>query len=418
MKVCIDPGHGMSNRRRNVFDPGATHTEEGERFAEATIVLRYGLTLKDILHVRHHDVFMTRDDEADHAPVGERALNAKRAGCDVFVSLHLNDAEDDRAQGLEVLFRDEADRTLAQALQEALVRVTNFRNRGIKQREDLAVLRFDGPAVLIELGFIANDNNRQALLNPHMRTAICEAIADTLGAQFAAANRPVTRHPIPDQPAMGPNPAPGYAVPAYARSIPGFDKIPWATATRITGMNVYEGLVRNSFHVFDSGVVFYESKFAIDGDGSGSNDEEDPHFQNDTSLHDTNNHALNSRRFPFIVLPLPPSDTGTARPQQFGIDLGDIGIVFFKNGRSCGVIYGDLGPKRRIGEGSMFAAQALGINADPNIGGIDATEIPPGIIHIVFPGTRDRNDKRTARTPEQIEQDAMALLQQFVGDRA
>jgi N-acetylmuramoyl-L-alanine amidase len=42
MKICVDPGHGMSNRAPGVFDPGATHTENGFQFREADIALSYG----------------------------------------------------------------------------------------------------------------------------------------------------------------------------------------------------------------------------------------------------------------------------------------------------------------------------------------------------------------------------------------
>ncbi len=45
-KVCVDPGHGMSNRSKNVFDPGAVHVENGFTFREADIALKYGLILK------------------------------------------------------------------------------------------------------------------------------------------------------------------------------------------------------------------------------------------------------------------------------------------------------------------------------------------------------------------------------------
>jgi N-acetylmuramoyl-L-alanine amidase len=177
-KVCIDPGHGMSNRTRGIFDPGAVHVEGTVRFEEATIALKYGLTLKDEFRARGVDVFMTRDDAADHAPVGQRASNAKNAGCDLLISLHLNDFDDDTANGFEVLFRDDDDRALAQKLQTAIVALTGLRDRRIKQRDDLAVLKFPGRAVLIELGFIANDQDREALLNPQIRAAVCQAIAD------------------------------------------------------------------------------------------------------------------------------------------------------------------------------------------------------------------------------------------------
>ena len=177
-KVCIDPGHGMSNRTKGVFDPGAVHVESGVRFEESSIALKYGLTLKDEFRARGIDVFMTRDDAEDHAPVGQRATNAKNAGCDLFISLHLNDFDDDTANGFEVLFRGEDDKPLAERLQKAIVKITKLRHRGVKQRNDLAVLKFDGRAVLIELGFIANDKDRETLLNPQIRSAVCKAIAD------------------------------------------------------------------------------------------------------------------------------------------------------------------------------------------------------------------------------------------------
>jgi len=82
MKICIDPGHGMSNRSPGVFDPGCTHRENGTLFQEADIVLKYSLSLKDVLRARGIDVFMIRDDSSDPAPVGLRAKSAKSAGCD------------------------------------------------------------------------------------------------------------------------------------------------------------------------------------------------------------------------------------------------------------------------------------------------------------------------------------------------
>jgi N-acetylmuramoyl-L-alanine amidase len=185
MKVAIDPGHGMSNRQAGVFDPGATHIEQGFRHEEATIALKYGLILKDIFRSKAHDVFMTRDDAEDHAPVSQRARNAKDAGCEVFISLHLNDFEDDNANGQEVLYRGDESKEFANDLQTAMLAVTNFKNRGNKERLDLAVLKFKGPAALIELGFIANDKNRETLLNPQKRLAICEAICDATVARFA-----------------------------------------------------------------------------------------------------------------------------------------------------------------------------------------------------------------------------------------
>jgi N-acetylmuramoyl-L-alanine amidase len=170
----------MSNRTRNVYDPGATHREGNVLFQEADIALRYALTLKDVFRARGIEVFMTRDDAEDHAPVGQRADAAEEAECDLFISLHLNDVESDQANGLEVLYRRDQDEDLALRLRAALVAATGhaIRPRDNKRRPDLAVLKFAGPSALIELGFIGNDGDRETLLKPQVRRAMCEAIAD------------------------------------------------------------------------------------------------------------------------------------------------------------------------------------------------------------------------------------------------
>lgn len=114
MKIAIDPGHGMGNRRAGVFDPGATKRVGTETFAEADIVLRYGHTLRKLLEDRGISVFMTRTSSADPASVSRRARRAAAAGCTHYVSVHLNAAESSRAHGVEMLFRNEIkDKALA-----------------------------------------------------------------------------------------------------------------------------------------------------------------------------------------------------------------------------------------------------------------------------------------------------------------
>jgi len=422
MKIAIDPGHGMSNATPGVFDPGAVAREAGETFREADMVLRYGLALKDVLRTRGVEVFMTRDDHEDRAPVGERAGNAERAGCDVFVSLHMNAFEAPSANGLEVLFRDNADAAFAKAMHDSLVEVTGLRPRGTPQRTNLAVLRFDGPAVLIELGFISNTRDRTELLNPVMRASVCAKIADVVLERFgvgasaamaAGSQRVATSAP--------------YVLPAYARARFGEGSgIPWSSASAFPDFNFYSGIVRGSFHRFPatgqlpSGALFYEAKFAIDGDGSGGNDAGDVTHQPDTSLHDAQGRPLNSRVFPFIVLPLRHNKPGRPQWSDLGVELGDLGVCFYKNGTSCAVLFGDRGPAAKLGEGSMLAAEMLGIDSDPNVGGIGPSEVPPGVLHFVFPGSRKvrpvpHGRPRTDDTAQSVTERAWELWEKLGG---
>lgn len=183
LKTCVDAGHGLSNSTAGVYDPGATRKVGSETFSEADIALRYALTLRQLLDAAGTSVFMTRTSSADAAPVGQRAARAARAGCKRFVSLHLNSYSDAKANGVTVLYRhDTKDKPLAEALQKALVAATGLRDRKTSKRTDLAVLKFTpGPAVLIELGFISSDTDRNFLIDGTNRDAVCAAIAGVLG---------------------------------------------------------------------------------------------------------------------------------------------------------------------------------------------------------------------------------------------
>jgi hypothetical protein len=141
-------------------------------------------------------------------------------------------------------------------------------------------------------------------------------------------------------------------------------------------------------------------------DGSGGETPGDT-FLPDTALHFADGKPLNAHHFPFAVIPMVRQIDQSISFERapLKITLGDIGIAFWQKRRAA-FVYGDRGPKwKKIGEGSINFADNLGINSDPNEGGIGANEVPPGVIHIVFPGTSDvanPKDPRTLRTPIEI----------------
>lgn len=100
-----------------------------------------------------------------------------------------------------------------------------------------------------------------------------------------------------------------------------------------------------------------------------------------TSLIDKNFRESNPRRYvdsskiPFIVLPI---------HNYFGAVLGDFAMVCnTQNGKYCGAIFADAGPKDKIGEVSIALATELGIDSSPISGGSDASDF----LYVVFPGT-------------------------------
>lgn len=131
-----------------------------------------------------------------------------------------------------------------------------------------------------------------------------------------------------------------------------------------------------------SGAVVWTSGMSIDCDGqpgSACNINTDPYFQAQTAFNQSNGQPLKAEELPFVVIPLKSArwDYTTA-----GIRGGDLCVMVYKDKFVFGVV-GDLGPSKRIGEGSYAAAAALGINPNPRSGGVGS-----GVTYVVFPGTR------------------------------
>ncbi len=169
-----------------------------------------------------------------------------------------------------------------------------------------------------------------------------------------------------------------------------------------------------------SGAIMFRAKFAIDADGSpraygpnnsgldytanagspgnwwgivtnsngtpviqGSTDPYPGMYVSPTSLVNTAYTAknplryVNSEAIPFYVLP-------SAVTQLAGIKLGDVGYVYNTvTGIGCYAIFADGGPAGKLGEGSIYLANKLGVNSNARNGGTSQ-----GIIdYVVFPNS-------------------------------
>lgn len=181
MKLCIDPGHGYANRRAGIYDPGAVSAG----VTEADVALQIALTGKWICQQRGIACWLTRDDDRDPTPVGSRDDRAEQAGCTHLISIHLN-AATGNATGTETFYRDSADKAWAQKVQDAALEAWGLRNRGLKTEADsqhrrLAVFDFDGPAALLEVGFVDNPLDRGRAQDRDRRIAFWSALLDNLG---------------------------------------------------------------------------------------------------------------------------------------------------------------------------------------------------------------------------------------------
>lgn len=175
--ICLDPGHGMSNRKQGVYDPGTTHgvTEE------ATIVMKWVNCLRTLLMEKDMRVVRTRVDSKDPAPVGRRDDIARAYNCDLMISFHCNSGG---GVGTETFYRGADDKAFAEKLNSAVVRGMLTTNRGAKtekqsQHTSLAVMEFE-KCWLIELGFLDHDGDRAKMLDDTVMLRTCKLLADVI----------------------------------------------------------------------------------------------------------------------------------------------------------------------------------------------------------------------------------------------
>lgn len=111
---------------------------------------------------------------------------------------------------------------------------------------------------------------------------------------------------------------------------------------------------------------------------------------------------VDATRIPYIAL---PQDFA----RKFDITLGDLAVVVNQaNGRSAYAIFADVGPKGRVGEGSIALAKALGIPADPR-----HDSVADGVTYLIFPGSRLQDGKHT--TARSIKASATRLYRRWGG---
>ncbi len=169
----------MSNRKRGVYDSGAT----AGNVTEAAIAMAYANELRKLLIACKVKAVRTRVDHKDPAPVSRRDDIAYSYGGDIMISLHCNSGGPS-ATGTEVFYRGADDKAMADKLSHAVSIALGLRNRGAKtekqsQHTSLAVLDFD-KCWLVELGFISNAIDRAKMLDPKLMRDTCEAIVNAI----------------------------------------------------------------------------------------------------------------------------------------------------------------------------------------------------------------------------------------------
>ncbi len=172
--VIIDPGHGGHDRGGG----------PGQRIPEKPYALDIAKRLSAALRARGFNTVMTRSGDY-FIGLGQRCAIGNSKSDAIFVSIHLNSAPREGANGIETYYYSGKSASLASAIHSAVVRAAGTENRGVRRRGFYVIRNTTRvPAVLCECGFLTNRSEASRLLTSTHRQRIADAIANAIAAKY------------------------------------------------------------------------------------------------------------------------------------------------------------------------------------------------------------------------------------------
>lgn len=182
--IIIDPGHGG-------MDGGAT-TKNGT--VEKDINLAIGLKLRDRLQKEGYKVVMTREEDKELGKkkvddLSKRCKLKKEEKCDAFISIHQNKFSQESCYGSQVWYANNSkSEKIANYIQDSLKEKVDESNKRLAKpaKQQYKILRdgYDGACVIVECGFISNNEEEKKLKSDEHQNKIVEGITCGINKYF------------------------------------------------------------------------------------------------------------------------------------------------------------------------------------------------------------------------------------------
>ncbi|MHB1418414.1 MAG: divergent polysaccharide deacetylase family protein [Bacillota bacterium] len=190
--IAIDPGHGG-------YDPGVTRAGVKEK----DINLEVSKLLKKKLENNGARVIMTRTADYNHAVKGLHGREAKRYDLNerinmiqkdqatVLLTVHVNSSRKTSYSGAEAFYhpKSENGKLLAYAIQQELRSIPGMTKRMPKYSDCYMIKNTAIPAVLVEIGYLTNPEEREKLHNPAYWNILTEKIVAGIINYFNAPDK-------------------------------------------------------------------------------------------------------------------------------------------------------------------------------------------------------------------------------------
>jgi len=170
-KVVIDAGHGGA-------DSGAI----GGEVYEKDLNLDVAKLVQEKLMKKNVYVYMTRTKD-ETLSLEDRVNYSNEINPDIFVSIHTNSTVNADSYGLETHYFKDNSYKLAQIVHSDFASYKNLKkwetiDRGVIKSRFYVINHTEAPAILIEMGFISNSDERAKLTKKGRKEDIAESIVD------------------------------------------------------------------------------------------------------------------------------------------------------------------------------------------------------------------------------------------------
>ncbi|MCA6423565.1 MAG: N-acetylmuramoyl-L-alanine amidase [Flavobacterium sp.] len=169
--IVIDASHGG-------HDLGSFHNE----FFEKDIANSISKKINEINDNKNIKILFTRDDD-QFLELSERTKYINNIKPDLVLSLHINQNTNVTTNGFEAFVYDksiayERSNELAQKLVLDFEKKIPLKNRGVKTAPFWILKKSEVPAIIIEMGFLSNENDRKYITSSEGQTQIAQTILD------------------------------------------------------------------------------------------------------------------------------------------------------------------------------------------------------------------------------------------------
>lgn len=182
--VVIDPGHGG-------HDDGTT--SQNKIYKEKNVVLSIGYTyFRNYLNDEDLKVYWTRKDDT-YPTLYERAAFPKKVDADIFISVHMNSFPKATPKGTEVFYSTRnnilqpnglSSYTMASMFLKNITSTFSTFNRGVKTAAYVVTNMNTVPAVLLEYGFLSNEDDLAKFSKLENQDKAAEVLYDTIEEIF------------------------------------------------------------------------------------------------------------------------------------------------------------------------------------------------------------------------------------------